>query len=241
MATHKKINVILDIDETFVTYGHGEDWETVPPEQRDKYEIERTPNGGVFVLRPYLVPFFEFLRDNAKTVNLWTWSDEEYAHGVKEMLERKVKGLRITNVWYDDDADASKAMKGRCNKNLNYIWYTKKVFSPCDTVLIDDLPENTQNTANYQNGIRLPPFDVLGEKVKRKNGSKRIRSGYSRDLSGDEALMEVKLVLQRLGETVTCDDEERGPFEDVEHVGGGRRRRRTRRYRRKHRTFRKSK
>ena len=157
------MNVILDIDETFVQYVGTEDWASLPSSEQAKYETGGTGSSGLFILRPHFKEFFEFLQQNCKTINLWTWSDIEYAKGVKSLIESKVPGLKISNVWVDDDVDASIELHGH-NKDLNYIWYTKKVFQPCDTILVDDLPKNTQNPSNIKNGIQLTPFHPLGEK-----------------------------------------------------------------------------
>ena len=183
------MNVILDIDETFVQYVGHDDWAGMPAAEQSKYETGAPGRGGLFILRPGFREFFTFLKDNAKTINLWTWSDIDYAKVVKGLIESTVPGTKISNVWVDDDVEASIELHGH-NKDLNYIWYTKNKFQPCDTILVDDLPANTQNPSNIKNGIQIAPFHPLGEKTKSKTATK-IRTGVLHDLSKDDALMKV--------------------------------------------------
>jgi hypothetical protein len=162
----------------------------------------------LFIIRPKFVEFFTYLRDNCKTVNLWTWSDAEYASGVKKLIESKIPGLKITNVWVDEDVDRSIDLYGH-NKDLNYIWYDKSggekkwnngsVFKPCDTILVDDLRSNTQHASNKQNGIMLAAFHPLGEKLdKKKKTPTKIRTGDYTDLSKDTELLRVMDMLKKV-------------------------------------------
>lgn len=223
------MNVILDIDETFVQYVGPSDWEDLDEKERAKYEVGGESQSGLFILRPHFKEFFRFLQEKCKTINLWTWSDSEYAAGVKRLIETKVPGVRITNVWYDDDVDASIELSGH-NKDLNYIWYTKKKFQPCDTILVDDLPANTQNPSNIKNGIQLLPFHPLGEKKKKNAG--KIRTGIYTDMSQDDTLLKVIEVIQRaIDNPAFCEDGDMPmPFAGSTTVGG-RRHRKTRRCR----------
>ena len=182
------MNVILDIDETFVQYVGHEDWATLPPAEQAKYETGGSGPNGLFILRPKFTEFFQFLTKNCKSISLWTWSDADYAMIVKKMIEQKVPGTKIANVWSEKDVDASIEMSGK-NKDLNYIWYDVGKFQPCDTILVDDLPKNTQNTSNVKNGIQIAPFHPLGEKL--RQGPKKIRTNIYHDLSNDNVLMEV--------------------------------------------------
>jgi hypothetical protein len=229
------MNVILDIDETFVQYVGSEDWAAVPESEKIKYETGGQNKHGLFVLRPHFDEFFDFLFKNAKTVNLWTWSDEEYAEGVAKLIQSHNPAWKVANVWYDDDVDASIALN-RHNKDLNYIWYTKNKFQPCDTILIDDLPENTQNPSNIKNGIQLFPFDPLGHKLSGKDRMRdKIRTGKYTDLSKDETLLKVVAVLKKaMANPDFCKDGDLPhPFEGSTKVLGGRRRKTVRRNRKR--------
>ncbi len=216
------MNVILDIDETFVQFVGTDDWAALDDAEKAKYETGGLGKTGLFILRPHFKEFFEFLQEKCKTINLWTWSDVDYANAVKKLIETKVPGVKISNVWYDDDVDASIEMNGH-NKDLNYIWYEKKKFQPCDTILVDDLPANTQNPSNKKNGIQLAPFHPLGEKLEKgQKTPTKIRTGHYTDLSKDDVLMKGADVIQKAIDSKDfCKDGDMPmPFEGSTKVGG---------------------
>jgi hypothetical protein len=222
------LNIILDIDNTFLEYTHGNDgnWQKLSEDEKDKYIFEGDSDAGEgFILRPYFKEFFTELSKLAKTVSLWTWSDCPYAKSVKKIIEARTP-CKISNVWCDEHAEAAGDIGGQ-GKDLNYIWYHQNKFQPCDTVLIDDLHSNIHNGANYQNGIQLKKF-ALWNRVTKKQPF-----GPYTDMSEDQTLLEVIRVLRDLdtkrGLCPEGEEETAHPFEDALVVGG--RRRKT--YRRK--------
>jgi hypothetical protein len=195
------MNVILDIDETFVQYVGTDDWkEGVPEADKPKYKIDKANATGMFILRPHFVEFFEFLFKNCKTVNLWTLSDADYASGVARLIKRLVPKANIANVWSEDDAEqASNDYGGR--KNIRWIRSEHDhLFQPFNTILIDDLPANTQNQQNIRNGIQIRPFNPVGEALprdQRKPGT--IRDRHYTDLTQDDTL---KKVMEKVKEII---------------------------------------
>lgn len=158
MAGKGKLNVILDIDETLLQYVDGKKKDKIPEDMRDEFDYLT----DYFIARPHLDEFLKFLSENCATVNIWTWSDKPYAQEVAELIQDRVPGLKIANVWAKGDAIASTKMYGH-SKDLNYIWYKKGKFNPCDTILVDDAMYNAGNTSNYRNVIHIPPFDPSGD------------------------------------------------------------------------------
>lgn len=232
------MNVILDIDETFVQYVGKDDWASLSDEQRAKFETGGANQNGLFILRPHFDEFFEYLFNEADTVSLWTWSDIEYAQGVADMIRKRNPKWKIANTWADEDVDASIALNGH-NKDLNYIWYTKNMFQPCDTILVDDLDSNTQNPSNIKNGIKLKAFDVLGEK--KRVSKTKIRTGHFTDMSNDDTLLKVIEVLKKVKSNPDfCSEGDMPfPFEGSTKVGGRRKTIRKRKHRRTVRKYRK--
>lgn len=221
------MNVILDIDETIVHYVGNSDWERVPENERAKYQTAGISSAGLFILRPHFDTLFAYLFENCKSVNLWTWSDKEYAEEVARIIQSHNPKWKPNNIWYDDDAEASREIHGH-NKDLNYIWYTKKVFQPCDTILVDDLPENTQNPSNRKNGIQIRPFNPLGEKRKKEDRKQgRLREGVYTDLSSDDTLLRVVDVIKKANDNPEkCEEGDMPPpFSSPVILAGGRRRR----------------
>lgn len=183
----KKLNVILDLDETVVHFLKEAKWAEVPDADKPKYQTHGTKN--VFVLRPHLREFMDELFANYN-VCIWTWSDADYAQDVANILSDK-QPQKFTHIWSEAHADEATEKHG-CNKDLNYIWYQLKVpgFQPCNTVLVDDLPSNVRNSCNVKNTIQVKPFALFGEK---KN-----RSGPYEPLYDDNTLLSVLKVLRKV-------------------------------------------
>lgn len=168
------MNVILDIDETFLHWTPPAEWEAIPKAQRDAYEVsEPDAQGNRFILRPHYKEFFAFLRDECATGNIWTWNTADHAQRAKALIESKVPGFTFKFVWADKEANAASDDYGG-HKNLKYIWNDLGVFSPADTILIDDhynlmssirsVDKTTGRTKfvqtpNATNGINIAPFE----------------------------------------------------------------------------------
>ena len=163
----KRLNVILDIDETFVQYVNNADWAVVPEAEKAKYQTFVVPGGsrsGLYILRPGLREFFTNLIKICRTINLWTFSDSGYAKTTKKMLESLVPGLKIQYAWSDETQGEAEDEGYGNSKDLKYIWGELGLFAPCDTVLVDDMLSNVNNASNRENAIRIHPFDPLGAK-----------------------------------------------------------------------------
>lgn len=229
------MNIILDIDETFVQFVGKDDWLSIPKEQRDKYEqSDPTPDNpkhnGLFIFRPHLKEFLGYLFDNASTVNLWTLSDRDYAHHVAGMIKHMNPKWKISNIWCDEDSEKAEKYDSGYSKDLEYLWDHVGIFKRCDTILIDDLKSNVNNSSNKLNSIQLKAFNVLGEKLNKNQGRTptKIRSGHYTDLSKDDTLLKVIDVLKNTKNRCGIR-----PFDEITKVGvtDGGRRRKTRRYR----------
>ena len=200
----KQLNIILDIDNTLLEFMVKDaPWDALPAEERSKY----TPasQGSRFVLRPEFNDFFAWMKKLAKTVNLWTLSDEGYANDVKDIIESKMGRGFITNVWCDTDAEEAIAHPrpgGKNQKNLHWIWdqekYAKQGFMPCNTILIDDYSHNVDNLANYRNAIRIKKF-ALWSRV-----TKRDPFGPYVDMSKDRSLLDVVDELKKIDQSSLC-------------------------------------
>lgn len=209
--SQKQLHVILDIDETLLFYvkevdknpkhianGTARDWSNFGfkqeyTAQHDSEKAKAAAAGkqysGFFALRPKVKEFIKALFDEGYSVSIWTWSDEGYAHGVAEMVSDR----EFDNIWSEYDADAAKDYGDHHNKNLNWIWYEKKIpgFYPCNTVLVDELKENTKNPSNFRNSIQLSEFlgdpndDELMSSVlpKLKELAKKVKSRCEEDSS----------------------------------------------------------
>lgn len=200
-----KLNIVLDIDETLVYFIHNRfkahSWDGLSAEEKSKYQTHETKN-GIFIIRPHLEEFFDFLFENC-TVSLWTWSDDVYAKSIARDFvigdhpERKLK-----LILSEDHADESSWKHGN-SKDLNWIWYEQNepCFSECNTILIDDLPSNSVNSSNRQNSITIKPFALFGEV--------KDRTDPYEDVSKDRCLLDVIDLLKKvIPATKNCYNDE---------------------------------
>jgi len=185
------LNVILDIDETFVYFINkkyrAHSWDKLSESEKAKYQYNEV-GGHVLILRPHLQEFLDFLFANC-SVSLWTWSDAEYADMIATTLITALKpDSRVRFVLSEEDAARSAELHGH-SKDLNMLWYSevKPCFAECNTVLIDDLPNNTIHPSNRKNSITVRPFAPFGEK--------KDRTERYMDMSNDTTLLEVIEIL----------------------------------------------
>ena len=189
-----RLNVILDIDETFLYFINkrywDHSWDTLSNKEKNKYQTIPTKT-GVFIKRPHLDEFTDWLFKNCN-VAIWTWSDKEYAEGFPtEALINDRPERKLEFVYCDEQAAESQELHG-FSKDLNYLWYGKNkstCFAPCNTILIDDLPNNTITASNHQNCITLKPFALFGEV--------KDRSDPYEDVSEDDTLLRVLEILKK--------------------------------------------
>jgi len=183
-----KLNVILDIDETLVYFIHKKywkhSWDLLSDEEKAKYTV-RPNNSGVFIVRPHLNTFLSFLFKHCN-VSLWTLSDQEYAEGVAKMFVHNGSPRRkLQHILNGDEhAELAADLHGN-NKDLNWLWYHAgyDCFAECNTILIDDLPNNSLNPSNRQNSITINPFALFGEV--------KDRSKPYLDVSEDDTLLKI--------------------------------------------------
>lgn len=205
-----KLNVILDIDETFVHFLNYDSKGEIPKE--NSYNFHNV-SSGTFVLRPKLREFLTFLFENCRTVSLWTWSEEEYAESIADFIEKYI-GKRPHYVLHSDHAELSGEMHGN-SKDLNMLWYGASEFEPlegfheCNTILIDDLPSNSVNSSNMKNSITIAPFALFGEVKNRSDPYLR--------LVDDSCLDQVMDILRKIMDKFDkgCDGASNGTWKNV--------------------------
>lgn len=197
------MNIILDIDETLIYFINSKyrkhSWDKLSSEEQAKYEFySKGPNANVVIIRPYIREFLRYLFRYFR-VSLWTLSDREYAQGIADMLLKLLGGksaaYRFAHIFSADDDDdhetGASGMNGN-NKDLNWLWYQYPdlypCFAECNTILIDDLPNNALNKANRHNSIKIDPFALFGEV--------KARTDPYEDVSKDDVLKQIVELLK---------------------------------------------
>lgn len=183
----RKLQIVLDLDETLIHYMTAPEWLLVPEDEKAKYEIH-TPflNGGTAVLRPNFKEFLNYIFENC-VVSIFTYAPEDYAQEIASVLTDG-HPEKFANIWSFEVAEYASNLLERA-KDLRYLWYNlnPKVMTPCNTILIDDLDENTNNDSNRNNAIQIQEFRLLLGKSKTYN-----------DLSNDKALLNVMGIIKNI-------------------------------------------
>lgn len=185
------LHVILDIDETLVQTVDLSLWESIPPHERRKYTVEMLDDDpsteiDVVILRPHVKEFIKFLAENF-TVDLWTWGNDVYADAVAGILGKKY----FSHIWSEKDTEKSKDMNGYA-KDLRYIWNVLKIpgYTKNNTLLIDDLFDNTKTFPNRNNSLTIKAFTPFPQQYRKTDEL------IYQDVSNDNALMEIKVFLK---------------------------------------------
>ena len=154
-----KLNVLLDLDNTIInSLKIPEELELVPIEYKNKFKYYDMEKEYRVFERPYLQMFLDYLFLNFN-VSVFTAADKEYGMFIYENIikrpERKINYLfsgyhsSLSEIYYGSP------------KDLRLLWDEFKVhdFTPCNTVILDDLDEVYNN--NLYNCIRAPMFEIL--------------------------------------------------------------------------------
>ncbi len=201
---NEKLNVVLDIDETLLYFIQKKyqsySWDIISEEEKNKYKdnIRSFKNGNILILRPNLDKFLKFLFKNCN-VSIWSASDYDYVEFVVE--EYILPYGTPKYILSERQGTLARKLHGN-TKDLNLLWYNSDNsnntnsktkyhgFTESNTILIDDLPNATQNPSNKNNSIAISRFALFGEA--------KDRSEPYRDVSNDDSLLQVIDLLRKL-------------------------------------------
>lgn len=213
----KKLQLVLDLDETLINYLLRPVWQGLPEAEQNKYKVVLDSAGDYFyVIRPYVKELLDFAFENS-VVSIWTWASKDYAHEVAALLTGD-NPQKFANIWSEKDSNDAFEIFNK-GKDLHHLWLhlSDGDMLPCNTILVDDLETNTKHTSNKNNAIQVPAFELFAEK-----------SGKYKDLSDDRSLLNVIDVLKGvLADKNFCADEKISPFTSFHkvsstHTGGQR-------------------
>ena len=169
----KRLNVLLDLDNTIINSLEPQEIKFVNPEFRG---FSRTPTPSHFEShfhyedmdpyfrvygRPHLDDFLDFLFAHFN-VGVFTAAESEYAlFIIKHFIETK-PGRKVNVIFYRYHVESGEKRYGDGKiKDLRLLWehYKLPFFYPHNTILIDDLIDVKET--NPYNVFRLKSFDVL--------------------------------------------------------------------------------
>jgi hypothetical protein len=227
--------LILDIDETLISFVTLDDFNSIPVSEHIKYEIvtqsiDGNPiisqfslgyfDKGIIVKRPNVDTFLKFAFSEC-IVSIWTRNSKEFANQVANILTNG-KPEKFQNIWSYNDVDEA-YKRNSISKDLTYLWENVKKgeMFPCNTILVDDALGNTDNNSNKFNSIKAHEFSLFTYKP---NGS-----FIYKDSSNDSILLKIIEVLKGvLNNPNFCKRTDVSPFTTLQNISGGRRRKLTR-------------
>lgn len=163
MSNRKKLNFILDLDETLISAEATEDYDQKKYDKKaKKFKFHTMEDYYIVFERPHLQEFLDFLFSNFN-VSIWTAASKDYALFIIEQIILKNHPERkIDYIFFSYHCNASKKVKNG-TKDLSILWDIYKIdgFNKNNTVIFDDYNEVYKTQTN--NCIIAKPFKFLND------------------------------------------------------------------------------
>lgn len=158
---NKRLNVVLDLDQTLVCAEMLENFDKKKHRQKMthfKYEI--FDNEYIIFERPGLQDFLDYLFEHYN-VAVWTAASKDYALFVIEKFILTKPERKLDFIFYSYHCDMSKKIK-KGLKSLCMLWdvYKLKRYNERNTIIIDDNPSVLKN--QEKNVIPVVEFHFEG-------------------------------------------------------------------------------
>lgn len=125
---------------------------------KDRFKFHEF-KGFVIFERPGLKPFLTWLFANFR-VSIWSAATSDYVTFIADNVIRRSSKRKIEHMFTYDDCVVSQRVYGDgVLKDLRLLWdvYKLPMFTPANTLLIDDLKKNTTKTNRY-NSVFVKKF-----------------------------------------------------------------------------------
>jgi len=161
----KKLNVLLDLDQTVIS---SVPWETFDSDENENKVVDHFHNGwhdmeGYYIVfeRPDLQKFLDYLFKNFN-VYVWTAASKDYALFIIQNCLLKKKNRKLECIFFSYHCDKARKHFGG-TKNLRLLWerYGLEGVTPQNTVIIDDLGD--VHKTQPKNCIAIEPFEFEDE------------------------------------------------------------------------------
>ena len=161
MGNKKKINFILDLDQTIISGEPVEEYNIEKNKKKaSKFRFETMENYYIIFERPGLQQFLTFLFKNFN-VSIWTAASKDYAlFIIDKIIIAGNKDRKIDYVFFSYHCGISKKIKKKSSKELSILWnyYKLPEYNENNTVILDDYTEDVYNNQK-QNCIIAKPFE----------------------------------------------------------------------------------
>lgn len=157
----KKINFILDLDQTIISGEPTEEYNFEKNKKKaSKFRFETMENYYIIFERPYLQQFLTFLFKNFN-VSIWTAASKDYAlFIIDKIIVAGNKDRKIDYIFFSYHCGLSKKIKRGSSKELSILWtyYKLPKYTQDNTVILDDYVEDVYKNQK-QNCIVAKPFE----------------------------------------------------------------------------------
>lgn len=170
----KKINVVLDLDNTLIYSYDYESYKKI--KNKDwiaKFEKYNMDQDYVVCERPSLQPFLTWLFKHFN-VMVWSAASPDYVDFIVKNVLLSKKNRSIDRVFNSTHCDESQSKYNGDTKNLNLLWdtYDFDNYGPYNTLIIDDMKHVIDSQPH--NAIRIKKF-IADEKRVSDNVLSEIR------------------------------------------------------------------
>jgi hypothetical protein len=160
----KKINIVLDLDNTVINSLTPSEFKRVSKNKINKFKYHYMDDAYIVFERPHLQEFLDFLFDpkNNFEVSIWTAASKSYAIFIINNIILNKPGRKLDFVLYSQHCVQSQKYLN-CIKDLSLFWniLDPKLYNKKNTYIVDDLEE--VQIENDKNIFKAPIFDVLSK------------------------------------------------------------------------------
>ena len=162
MPDPKRLNVVLDLDQTLIS---AEDWDTEDfnnnKVKAKKFEFHDMDGYYIVFERPNLQSFLDYLFANFN-VSVWTAASKDYALFIVDKILLTKPNRHLDWIFFSYHCDLSKKKKDG-SKDLSMFWDEYKLvgYNKDNTVIIDDYDEVYETQPH--NCIIAVPFEFTAK------------------------------------------------------------------------------
>ena len=181
----KKINIILDLDQTLISAEtYTKRFKKENKEQLKNFNFFKMEEYYYVIERPGLQEFLDFLFKNFN-VSIWTAASKDYALSIIQYIILKESGRKLDYVFFSYHCGISKKEKGT-PKKLSIFWkkYGMKGYDKHNTIIIDDLKEIYES--QKRNCIKAKPFYFKKKKSEQDEFLKKLQSCLQENIDNDK-------------------------------------------------------
>ena len=161
--TNKKLNILLDLDQTLISAEALEEYDAIKNEAKSKkFTSKKMDEYYIVFERPGLQDFLTYLFNNFN-VSIWTAASKDYALFIidKIILQNKPE-RKLDWILFSYHCDISKKLK-RGSKMLDVLWDEYKIegYNEDNTIILDDY--NEVYNSQPANCIIAKPFEFTDD------------------------------------------------------------------------------